>query len=220
MKKKKDLRFEILDLREDVLPNPFLSRFVSYISHLTSHISCLIFIPVIFFISSCENDIQKVNMLTSRSQAPIQEVKDIEIIYSDSAMVQTKVNAPVLNRYESDNPYIEFTKGLKADFYDDQMVIKSRLTADYGIRYERQQKMEAKKNVVVVNEKGEQLNTEHLIWDEKNAKLYSDDFVTITTANEVLTGNGFVSNQDFTQWKIYKLKGNFPLKKNKNDQSS
>jgi LPS export ABC transporter protein LptC len=159
-------------------------------------------------------------MLTSRSQAPIQEVKDIEIIYSDSAMVQTKVNAPVLNRYESDNPYIEFTKGLKADFYDDQMVIKSRLTADYGIRYERQQKMEAKKNVVVVNEKGEQLNTEHLIWDEKNAKLYSDDFVTITTANEVLTGNGFVSNQDFTQWKIYKLKGNFPLKKNKNDQSS
>lgn len=159
-------------------------------------------------------------MLTSRSHDPIQEVKDIEIVYSDSAMVQVKVNAPVLNRYESDNPYIEFTKGLKAEFYDDHMVAKSHLTADYGIRYEKQQSMEAKKNVVIINEKGDQLNTEHLIWDEKNAKLYSDDFVKITTADEVLFGNGFVSNQDFTKWKIYKLKGTIPLKKNKNDQSS
>lgn len=159
-------------------------------------------------------------MITSRSHDPIQEVKDIEIIYSDSAMVQTKINAPVLNRYESDNPYIEFTKGLKAEFYDDHMVVKSHLTADYGIRYEKLQSMEAKKNVVVINEKGDQLNTEHLIWDEKTAKLYSDDFVKITTADEVLYGNGFVSNQDFTKWKIYKLKGTIPLKKNKNDQSS
>ena len=159
-------------------------------------------------------------MLTSRSHDPIQEVKDIEIIYSDSAMVQTKINAPVLKRFESDNPYIEFPKGLKAEFYDDHMVSKSHLTADYGIRYEKQQSMEAKKNVVVVNEKGDQLNTEHLIWDEKNAKLYSDDFVTITTADETLYGNGFVSNQDFTKWKIYKLKGTIPLKKNKNDQNS
>jgi LPS export ABC transporter protein LptC len=165
--------------------------------------------------ASCENDIQKVHMLTSRNHDPISKVKDIEILYSDSARVQVKVTAPALDQYESENPYIEFSKGLKADFYDDHMVAKSHLSADYGIRYEKQERMEARKNVVVVNEKGEQLNTEHLIWDEKTGKLYSDDFVKITTPDEVLTGNGFISNQDFTKWKIYKLKGDFPVKKNK-----
>lgn len=159
-------------------------------------------------------------MLTSRSHDPASQIKDIEILYSDSAMIQVKVTAPALDQYQSDNPYIEFPKGLKAEFYDDKMQPKSHLTADYGIRYDKQQRMEARKNVVVVNEKGEQLNTEHLIWDEKAGKLYSDDFVKITTADEVLTGNGFVSNQDFTKWKIYKLKGDFPIKKNKNDQNT
>jgi len=174
------------------------------------------FLLVAFLFTSCENDIQKVNMLTSRSHNPAQEAKDIEILYSDSAMVQVKIDAPVLKSFESDNnPYIEFTKGLKAEFYDEHLVPKSHLTADYGIRYEKQQRMEARKNVVIINEKGEQLNTEHLIWDERNAKLYSDEFVKITTADEVLYGDGFVSNQDFTKWKIYKLKGTFPLKKNK-----
>ena len=173
-----------------------------------------------FLITSCENDIQRVNMLTSRNNDPVLESKDIEIMYSDSAKMQVKVNAPVLKRFESDNPYIEFSAGVKAEFYDDQLRPKSHLTADYGIRYEKQEKMEARRNVVVVNEKGEQLNTEHLTWDEKAGKLFSDDFVRITTADEVLTGTGFVSNQDFTQWKIYKLKGTIPLKKNKNDQNS
>lgn len=179
-----------------------------------------VFVFLCMLLTSCVNDIEKVNLLTSRSHDPIQEAKDIEIIYSDSAKVQVKVDAPTLKRFESDNPYIEFSNGVKAEFYDANMVAKSHLTADYGIRYEKKQTMEAKKNVVVVNEKGEQLNTEHLIWDEKAGKLYSDDFVKITTADEVLTGNGFVSNQDFTQWKIYKLRGSIPIKKTNNVQNS
>jgi hypothetical protein len=73
--------------------------------------------------------------------------------------------------------------------------------------------MEARKNVVVVNEKGERLNTEHLIWDEKKEKLLSDDFVKITTKDEIFYGNGFEANQDFTKYRIYKLKGTISLNK-------
>ena len=46
--------------------------------------------------------------------------------------------------------------------------------------------MEARKNVVVVNEKGETLNTEHLIWDERSEKLKSDEFVKITRKDEII----------------------------------
>ena len=87
--------------------------------------------------------------------------------------------------------------------YNDQLEVKSKLDADYGIRYERGEKMEARKNVTVVNQKGETLNTEHLIWDERKEKLTSDEFVKITTNDEIIFGNGFEANQDFTKYKIF-----------------
>jgi hypothetical protein len=75
--------------------------------------------------------------------------------------------------------------------------------------------MEVKKNVVVVNEKGEQLNTEHLVWDEKKAKLLSDEFVKITTKEEVIFGTGLEANEDFTKYKIFNIKGTLSLHKDK-----
>jgi LPS export ABC transporter protein LptC len=87
------------------------------------------------------------------------------------------------------------------------MQVSSRLKADYGIRYDRELRMEARKNVVVVNEKGEQLNTEHLVWDERTRKLHSDEFVKITTGDEIIYGNGFEANQDFSQYRIFNIKG-------------
>ena len=147
-------------------------------------------------------------------------VKNIKIIYSDSAQVQVEVKAPLMERYETENPFYEMTKGLQATFFDDQLNVKSKMNADYGIRYERELKMEAKKNVVVVNEKGEQLNTEHLIWDEKRQKLTSDEFVKITTKDEVIYGNGFEANQDFSKYKIFNVKGTFPINQAKHDKDS
>lgn len=122
-----------------------------------------------------------------------------------------EISAKELNRFETENPYIEMPKGFQANFFDDSMRVKSKLTADYGIRYERDQKMEARKNVVVVNEKGETLNTEHLIWDERTEKLKSDEFVKITTKGEIIMGTGFEANQDFSKYKIFNIKGTIPI---------
>ena len=104
-------------------------------------------------------------------------------------------------------------KGLNAIFYNEKMEVKSRLEAEYGIRYEREQKMEARKNVIVTNEKGDKLNTELLIWDERKEKLLSDEDVKITTKDEIIFGKGFEANQDFTKYKIFNLKGTISLNK-------
>ena len=71
--------------------------------------------------------------------------------------------------------------------------------------------MEARKNVVVVNQKGDRLNTEHLIWDEKKQKLISDEFVKITTKDQIIYGDGFEANEDFTKYKIFKTRGTIPI---------
>ena len=67
--------------------------------------------------------------------------------------------------------------------------------------------MEAKGDVVFINEVGEKLNTEHLIWNQKEERIYSEEFVKITTADEIIWGEGFESNQSFTNFKIKHIKG-------------
>jgi LPS export ABC transporter protein LptC len=171
----------------------------------------IFFLILAGLLTACENDLDKVNFYSKGSLTPVETAKNIKILYSDSARLQVEITAPVLNHFETESPYIEMPKGLKAIFYNDRLEVKSKLDADYGIRYERDQKMEARKNVSVVNEKGERLNTEHLIWDEKKEKLYSDEFVKITTRDEIIFGNGFEANQDFSKYKIFNIKGTISL---------
>jgi LPS export ABC transporter protein LptC len=171
----------------------------------------LLVFGILFFVS-CENDIKKVS-LSGIEDLPEQTLKDAELIYSDSGKVQMLLKAPVIDRYGGEENYNEFPKGIKASFYDEKGQIKSSLTANYAIHFEKMKIMEAKNNVVLVNrENNEQLNTEHLVWDEKRAIIYSDKFVKITTKDEVLLGEGFESDETFTKWKIISPKGSFPLR--------
>ena len=160
---------------------------------------------------SCENDLEKVKLYSKGEDSPQESAKSIKIIYSDSGRVEVELTALTLNRFETESPYIEMPKGFHATFYDNRLEVKSKLEADYGIRYEKEQKMEARKNVMVINQKGDKLNTEHLIWDEKKEKLYSNEFVKITTKDEIIYGNGFEANQDFSKYKIFNIKGTISL---------
>ena len=172
---------------------------------------------VLISLSSCENDLDKVKLYSKGQVIPTETARSIKIIYSDSAKVQVEITAPILDHYSTENPYIEMPKGLNAIFYDSKMGVKSKLEAEYGIRYEREQKMEARKNVIVTNEKGDKLNTEHLIWDERKEKLLSDEDVKITTKDEIIFGKGFEANQDFTKYKIFNLEGTISINNPKND---
>lgn len=154
-----------------------------------------------------------VNLITSPSKLPVESGKDVKIIFSDSARVKAKLFASQMDRYikEDNDSYLELPKGVVLDFYDKNMKTTSSLTANYAIRYEKEKRMEAKNNVVVVNEKGEKLNTEHLIWDEVSKNIYSEAFVRITTGDEIIYGDGFESNEDFSRYKIKNIKGTINL---------
>ena len=164
---------------------------------------------------SCENDIEKVKMVTTKTKEPSEKAKNMTILYSDSAKVKTKIIAPTMNHFITDEAYLEMPDGINVEFYDDSMNVISHLTANYAIKYEKKDIMEAKSNVIVVNQKGEQLNTEHLIWDDNKQTISSPEFVKITTADEIIFGNGFESNQLFTKYKIFDIKGTISLNKNK-----
>lgn len=168
------------------------------------------FFSLLFF--SCENDIVTVNKIKDLSKIPAETGHDVEVLYSDSGHIKVKLLAPVLNRYSREKPYTELPKGLKLYFYDAAMNVENQLTAGYGISYEDNREMVVRNNVSAINEKGEKLNTEELIWKEKEGKIYSDKYVEITTEDEIIYGYGFEANQDFTNYKIKNIKGTINVK--------
>jgi LPS export ABC transporter protein LptC len=171
-------------------------------------LSSMILLCLVALLSSCENDIKKVNLLTASDSLPVSTVKNIDLIRSVSGKVVLELTAPLLKSYEGEDPYSEFPQGLKIVFFDSLMNITSQLTAEYGISHDKQKLMEARKNVVVVNNrKHEQLNTEVLTWNQLTHKIYSDKFVKITRPGKVIFGEGMQSDETFEVWEIRKPKG-------------
>lgn len=184
---------------------------MSYLCSMKS-LGAYIAIFVVLVLAACENKMSEIQGISEFDKLPAASSYNFEMIYSDSGIVKAKMEAPKRDNYEGDNPYIEMPIGIKVVFYDSVKKPETTLTAKYGIRRENEGTMEARNNVVVVNSKGEQLNTEQLIWDERSEKLYSDVFVKITTKDEIIFGQGFESNQNFTKYRINKITGTIKVK--------
>ncbi len=166
-------------------------------------------------LSACENDLKKVEKIASNEASlPVEVSKDVELIYSDSSIVRAKLLTPTLKFYKVTNAYHEMPDGLFVEFYGPNKNIESTLSAKYGRKFQNQGIIEVRDSVVVINEKGERLDTEKLIWNEKTKKIYTNSFVRITTLKDVMFGEGMEANQNFTNYRIYKYRGSVSLEEN------
>lgn len=163
-------------------------------------------------LGGCVNDMEEVKAIVEDKLLPIETGDSIRIIYSDSAELKVILEAGHLERFMGENPYLEMTYGVHVRFFNNIGEVESELRSNYAVSYQNKDVMEAKENVVVVNKKGETLNTEHLVWDKKTEQIHTEEFVKITTEDEVIFGHGLESNQDFTKYKIKKIKGTINLK--------
>ncbi len=145
---------------------------------------------------------------------PVMSANNIEVLFSDSGRIQAKLTSPLMNRYAGENPYLEFPKGFKVYMYDSVQQVSSTITGNRGMRKEYSRVMEAWGNVVVRNEKkNEQLNTEHLVWDENKHKIWSDVKVKITRPDQILFGTSMEADETFTRYSIREPAGEMDVKK-------
>lgn len=169
---------------------------------LTILFSKIVVLSAILFVS-CENDIATINSLTNKEKTPDESAKDVTIIYSDSGLVEFVLKSAVLDKYYSSDSYIEFPKGIKIFTYGDSNVIKNTLTANYAINFESRKMMEAKSKVVITNnETNEIIETEHIVWDQLNHKIFSDVFIKRTNSEGIMYGDGFDADEKFTKYTL------------------
>lgn len=163
-------------------------------------------------LASCKNSFEDVKLITSRANVKIEKGEDVQINYSDNGVVRIQASGPVVTRYNTEKPYLEFSDGIQILFYTATHEVDSRLTAKYATAIENSKSMTARDSVVVINNKGEILNTDELIWDEDKKIIYSNSFVKITTADEIIYGNGMTANENFTDYVIKNITGTIKVK--------
>jgi len=168
----------------------------------------VLFIGAAIFFYACESDIEKIKAFSLTDTLPESEAVNFESLFTDSGQVRFFLKAPKLLRFENEGKaYIEFPEGMELVRYDDNNRITSGITANYAKQIEKEQKWEAKNNVIATNANGDTLKTEHLIWEEQSEKIYTDEFVKIIRADQIITGIGFTSDQSLENWKIKNPKG-------------
>ncbi|WP_018476410.1 LPS export ABC transporter periplasmic protein LptC [Pontibacter roseus] len=169
----------------------------------------LLIAAVGFLATGCGRDLKDPDK-EEKHIGPFRQTENVLTLYSDSAKVLIKLQAPVQEDYE--NGDMVFPKGINVEFYEQGGAVTSTLRANYGKQERNKDIYLVRGNVVVHNlVKQEKLETEELYWNKNKAQIYTDKFVKITTPEEILMGHGLQANQDFSNYKIRKVTGVFSL---------
>jgi LPS export ABC transporter protein LptC len=168
-----------------------------------------------FLFISCENDLERIQKITSLDTMPDASGQRYEILYSDSFRVKVRILAPEIDRFARvEDPYIEFPQGMTAYFYDDSLNIEAYIQAKHVIYKEKERLWEARNNVEGQNLKNKnQLNTEHMFWNEESGMIYSNSQSRIVNEDGTFYGEkGFEAKQDLSWYRLRKSKGVVKLK--------
>ena len=173
-----------------------------------------LFFAACFCLIGCKSDIDELKAVKLQRKITVEKTIEAEMIYSDSAKVKAKLNAPILLNNKTDSPYYEMPKGMQVVFFDDALKQSSKVTSDYAITKDNQKIMELRNNVVAVNNKGETFKSEELIWDQNKRIFFSNKVVDISTNSAQISGTKFWAKEDFSYYEIKQGAGPLTFKDN------
>lgn len=175
-------------------------------------IACRV-IVMLLFLSSCSS--QKKNLgeaILERDSLPGMKTLGVNTLISDSGIIRYKLIAEEWDIFDRKRPpYWAFEKGVYLEQFDSLYNVDASIKADTAYYYEKQKLWELRSNVSIKNRKGEKFDTELLFWNQNTQKVYSDKYIRIEQEDKIITGYGFESNQQLTQYIIHNSGGVFPI---------
>lgn len=157
---------------------------------------------------------KEINELTGKAKVGEDYGEDVTILYSIGGKVKARLTTHTFLRAEASKPpYTEMKDGLKVEFFDDNTAVKSTLTARYGRWYERESNVLLRDSVHIINDKGDQLFTRELVWNQKLEKFFTEKPVRIVTPTRTIYGSGMEANQDFSNYQITNPTGSIQVEK-------
>ena len=158
---------------------------------------------------ACTNDPRLVQDFVNNKEQAIEQIKGAQILHTENGKIKVRIVANKIERFQGEQPSLIFSEKMEVYFYNDSSELQSTLMANDASIDEDTKIMLAQNNVILTSNDDKKLETEELVWDEKQEKIYTDKKVKITTGKEVVYGQGFTSNSDFSQYSITKIHGTF-----------
>ncbi len=150
--------------------------------------------------------------ITERDSLPSMKTLGVTTLVSDSGITRYKIITEEWEIYDKKNPpYWAFEKGVYLEKFDSLFHVDASIKADTAYYYEKKKLWELRGNVHIRSQRGDKFDTDLLFWDEKQEKVYSDKFISIEQEDKVITGYGFESNQQMTEYQIYDNTGVFTV---------
>lgn len=148
---------------------------------------------------SCKNKIAETEQIDLKA-TPSQVVENIVIVQSRNSKTEYRMQAPLLERYDSDpkDSYDLFPKGLNVYGYNEEGLLETSIVSDeakHTIK-DGEEMWSAYGNVVVKNFiKGEQMETDTIFWDQKEEKIYTHCYVKLFSPQGLMQGIGMESDE-------------------------
>lgn len=154
-----------------------------------------------------------------REGAPIQVVEHGYFEYTERGKLIQALEANRLERWDHsegegpqpDAPLWQVSEGFTLFIGGNRDRHAATLKADRGTYNDQAGRLEAWDNVVLVNNKGERLETEHLVWSHDSDLVYTRRPVSIETAQGLLRGRGLRSDSRFERYEILNPTGSFEV---------
>ena len=172
-----------------------------------SNIIAFILLFTATFVFSCQTNPQKMEALVKEVEEPVVISQDVEWFYTKNGIASHRLTSPKVLRFEGQKEYIEFPSGLEVFSFNVHGEQEAFMKSDYAIQYLDDKTIEAKGGVLLENLKGEKLETEFLVWDEKREQIFTEALVKITKQGQLIIGEGFESNTSFSKYTLKNSRG-------------
>lgn len=163
-----------------------------------------------FFLFSCENDSTVVNNLNKKIIGT-EKATDIKINYTTGGKAKAILTAPLMLHAEEAATYYEFPNSLYAEFYNEEEVKETKLTALYGKYKDGESIVYLRDSVKIINMlKGDTIYCEDLWWDRNRpgVEFYTEKKVRIRQRDgQYLNGNGMEASQSFKTYHMLHVNG-------------
>ena len=170
-------------------------------------------VVMLFFMIGCSKEKpEKIGAVVDRSKLPRLHATEITTVISDSGITRYRISAPRWDVYDkASQPYWEFPNGIHFERFDLNLKVDANIHSQYAKFNENEQLWELRGKVRATNLQGELFETEHLFWNQREEKIYSDTLIKVTQSSHIITGLGFESNQSMSRYQIKNPQGIFPV---------
>ena len=170
----------------------------------------LIFMVTVFTVTmffSCKNNFKDVQNIGVLDSGPLTIAENINTKYTDSGKLKLHLISPkMLNYSNREFAFYEFPEGINLTLFDKENK-KSNVVADFAVLYNDTNLIDLQKKVVLTTYNKDTLYADQLYYDQKKEWLFTNLPVRFRTKDQLINGNGFDSNRDFTNAQVLEVTG-------------